>query len=464
MDKILPNNYQAECAVLGGLLISENNFEETSELSASSFYDPRNRDIYAAMRKLFNDKKPINIITVQEELERSKSTVPSMYLIDVSNCVATSVGLKEHVRIVKDKANRRQFISLLYELLEKSFDDSTDYSNFSEIVYQKTWQISEGRDNEDVLMCEAKKIMLENIDMAEKGIELGIPTGFPEIDKRSGGFSLGDLIVIGADTSVGKTSLAWTFATNAAKEGYPIGYFSLEMSPSQLFGRAVSRESMIVASRITNPSCSGERKLSKEELNRVKSVSEEIEKYPIFIANARTVESICLKVRVWVRKFGIKGVYIDYLQILATSSKITSETNFLTNVTRKFQQLAKELNIFICLLSQFSRPTAGESNAVSLHRLRGSQEIASAADVIILITRPEQDGTRFPYGFEQISTRGTALIDIKKGRNIGTFKFVCRYDAEHTTFFPIKGNPPLASLDSEKNAIKVENDKSSLYF
>lgn len=458
-QKILPQCIDAERAVLGAIISFSCSDEILGVLKVETFYDPKNKEVFSAIKNLRANGKPVDLISVCEELKTEKSHVDETYIVELTNCVATSAGLQNHVYILLDKAYRRSLISVADCIMKKAYDDAMDISGVIEESQSKICQLTLGKVSGEFTMGDAKEQLQERIRKAQEGVELGVPTGFPDIDRRAGGLPLGEFIVIAADTSVGKTSLAWAFAINAAKSGNPIGFISLEMAPYQLFGRAVSNESRVEASRIINPSCTEPRKLNNEELNAINSVARTMEKLPIFIADIRTVEGICAKVKQWVVKKNIKGVYIDYIQILATSGRITNETSFFTNLARRFQRLAKELNIFVCVLSQLSRASVGDYPTPGLQRIRGSQEIPGAADTVIMISRPEQDGTKYPKEFEQISTRGTALIEIKKGRNIGTFKFVCRYDAEHTTFFPIKGNPPLASLDSTAGSVP----RSALY-
>lgn len=458
-SKIFPQNIGAERAVLGAIISFSCSNEILGVLKSETFYDPRNKEVFSAIKKLRDNGRPVDIISVSEELKAEKSNVDATYIVELTNCVATSAGLQNHVNILLDKADRRSLISLADCIMKKAYDDAMDISDVKDESANEICQMTLGKALGDFSMRDAKEQLLERIKKAQEGVELGVPTGFPDIDRGCGGFSLGDLVVIGADTSVGKTSLAWTFAINAAQKGNPIGYISLEMAPYQLFGRAVARETHVNASRIVNPSCAVPRKLNQDELGEINASAIKIETLPIYIADIRTVEGICAKVRLWATRKKIKGVYIDYLQILSASGQVQNETSFLTNVARRFQRLAKELNIFVCVLSQLSRASVGDYPTPGLQRIRGSQEIPGAADTVIMISRPEQDGTKYPKEFEQISTRGTALIEIKKGRNIGTFKFVCRYDAEHTTFFPIKGNPPLASLDSTTESVS----RSALY-
>ena len=458
-QKILPQSIDAERAVLGAIISFSCSDEILGVLKSETFYDPRNKEVFSVIKNLMANGRPVDLISVCEELKAEKSDVDATYIVELTNCVATSAGLQNHVNILLDKADRRSLISLANCIMKKAYDDAMDISDVKDESANEICQMTLGKALGDFTMRDAKEQLLERIHKAQEGVELGVPTGFPDIDRRAGGLPLGEFIVIAADTSVGKTSLAWAFAINAAEKGNPIGFISLEMAPYQLFGRAVSNASRVEASRIINPSCTEPRKLNNEELNAINSVAKTMENLPIFMADIRTVDGICAKVQQWVSRKKIKGVFIDYVQILATSGRISNETSFLTNVARRFQRLAKELNIFVCVLSQLSRTSTGDFPTPSLQRIRGSQEIPSAADTVIMISRPEQDGTRYPKGFEKISTKGTALIDVQKGRNMGIFKFVAYYDAELTTFSPIIGNPPLASLDSTTESVS----RSALY-
>jgi len=448
-----PHDVEAECAVLGALLIEPAAFQKVTFLTADMFYDSRNHKVFEGIFSLFSQNKPLDYVTLRTQLLADKlfDEESVAYIFDISTNVYTSAFIEEHAFIVHELYKKRQLHLLGNTLKDKTSDFSENVDDIIDSLLDELCRLSNGFSCKDITMHDAKAMMMERIRKAFLGEELGVPTGFREIDSKAGGFSLGDLIIIGADTSVGKSALAWTIAVNAAANGSPIGFVSLEMSPAQLFGRAVACNTLICSGRITNPTAHGDRMLSDSEIGMIEHASDKIERLPIYIADIRTVESICAKVKMWVLKYGIKGVFIDYLQILATSGSNTNETTFLTNTARRFQQLAKEHNIFVCLLSQFSRPISGESNNASLKRLRGSQEIASAADMVILVSRPEQDGTSYPKPFEEISTHGTALIDIRKGRNIGTSKFVVHFDSNTTTFRSFDGQPPLKKDDPQDN-------------
>lgn len=446
--KLQPQNIMVEQMVLGALMNFQNAYTKVQMLTEDAFYDKRHQIIFAAIKSLRAKDKPVDLVTVMEEIERTGKVTDELrnYILEVYSSVSTSANIEEHSLVVLDRAVRRRLIEMANDLMIKAYDESTDMTVLTEDTINEMSKLSCNNIFSEITMAEATEQMLERITQAQSGVEMGVPTGFSELDSR-GGFSLGDLVVIGADTSVGKSSLAWNIAVNAASKGYPIGYVTLEMSPAQLSGRAASRRSFLPAGKITNPAASGDRKLNPSEMQLLRNVAEEIKPLLIYISESSSDEQIYSQIKTWVYRHKVKGVFIDYLQILsATNNSFNTETEFLTNVSRRLKNLAKKLDIFICVLSQFSRPQGG-ANQLGLSRLRGSQEIASASDITILISRPEIDNTVYPRGFEDISTIGTALIDVKKGRNIGTFKFIVRYDSSTTTFSSIDGELPLAVDD-----------------
>lgn len=458
--QIPPQAPDAEVAVLGALVQFAKAYDTVPYLTTDCFFDMRHKRIFEAVRSLASQGRAIDILTVPEEMKRLQTFQDgdNMYVIELTSSVCTYANIEYHVAVLMDRMKRRAMIALAKEMLSKAYEPRADICAIAEDASIEMTNISCNDVSSSITMKEASEQMMERIMKALDGVEQGVPTGFPELDSN-GGFCLGDLIVIGADTSVGKSALAWTIANNAARKGAIIGYITMEMSPAQLCGRSVAHSAVITSSRITNPATSGQLKLTSGELSLICNVTEEIKQLPILISEASSDEKVFSQIKIWAQRNKVKGVFVDYLQILATmNKKFNTETEFLTHVSRRLKQLAKELNIFICVLSQFSRPQ-GMSKSPDLTRLRGSQEIASAADMVMLLLRPEQDGSSYPNGFEKISTRGTALIDIKKGRNVGTGKFVVSFCGETAHFAPIIGEPPLAANDPPANTatIKIDN-------
>ena len=460
----IPCNIEAECAVLGAILIDSSAISKVSFLTTEMFYDSRNRRIFEVAKKLFSKSKGIDIISVKTLLGKEEifqgNEVP--YLTSLTYSVVTSVNILEHAKIIKALWQKRQLLNIVHEVENETSDYGISPEESIDNLLDKIAKISNTCSSFEEKMSDAKDQMMERIRKAIHGETLGALTGFPEIDNGCGGFSYGDLITIGAETSVGKSAFAWTVAVNIASNDVPIGFFTLEMLPYQLFGRNISHITGINSARITNPSPYGKRALTDSEIRSIEEAAKESENLPIYFSQNRTIESICAQAKQWIIRYQIKGIFIDFLQILANEKANINETTFLTSVVVKLQQLAKENNIFICLLSQLSRPGVGVSNMPTLQRLRGSHGIATASDMVILISRPEQDRTMYPSPFENISIKGTALIDIQKGRNVGTSKFMVKFDAETTTFRSFDGPLPQTEDEPSRPLISYNDVFSSI--
>ena len=261
-------------------------------------------------------------------------------------------------------------------------------------------------------------------------------TGFRHIDER-GGFFPSDLVVIAAESSQGKTSFAMDIAVNIAKDGVPVAVYTMEMRKAQLSTRVLAQETKINSRLIM-----GER-LNSDEVERINKTIARLRNLPVYFDESSTtsINTIYFSIRTLARRMGVKMVVVDYLQILSTNQKVVNLEAFYGEVTRRLKNLAKDLNICIVLLSQLSR--GYDTVEPSLSRLRGSGQINEAADMTFLIYRPEYYGKHYTGTFAMIDPKGTALIECAKGRNVGTYSFVCGFDAEHTHFYDEENLPRL---------------------
>jgi replicative DNA helicase len=267
-------------------------------------------------------------------------------------------------------------------------------------------------------------------------------TGFKDFDER-GGFKPSNLILIGADSSQGKTSLADSIALNIAKSGSPIAVYSMEMTGVQLMTRIAAIESNIPSFVISD------RAMTENQLKTFNQAIGRLEHLPMYFddRSSSSIDTIISSIRSLYLKHHIKGVFIDYLQILSVNSKNTNTEYLLAECARHLKNLAKELNIFVVLLSQLSRDL--QSPEPTLARLRGSGQVNEAADMTILIYRPEYyiktygKVLHYPGSFKNVSTNGTALINVAKNRNGETFQFVCGFDEKTTKFYDLDDVPQL---------------------
>ena len=369
---------------------------------------------------------------VMEELLRKKSTISPYELTELSGC--TTPYLEQYVAVVFDKYKRRQFFEIGCYLRANSFDETEDIMDVYEEVGRRMDGIFPDADNAVHTIKEAIKGVYENIDRNYKGTSrlTGYPTGFSEFDGKSGGLQTSDLIIIAADTSSGKTSLAIKISMNA---GCPVAFYSMEMKKEQVAARMMSIQSGVPANEILYS------RLASGQLQSIDKGVARLEKLPIYFDDRSTsnIESILASIRMMKIKYGIKGVIVDYLQILNVNMKTANKEQQMGDVARRLKNLAKDLDIWIIALSQLSRDK--ENPVPTLARLRDSGQIAEASDVVMLIYRPELYGKRYPEPYMHSSVSGTAMIDVAKGRNIGLLKFIVGFDKPTTNFYELDEIP-----------------------
>jgi len=259
---------------------------------------------------------------------------------------------------------------------------------------------------------------------------LGIASGFKDIDKFTGGWQETDLIIVGGASSMGKTSFALALAYNAAKyTNTPTVIFSYEMSALQLIRRLASMESEINNKYITNGT------LSNDELLKIHESIGHIEKLPINIdeGNLTSLSYLVHRIKEYVKTKKVKLVMIDYLQLVSSKNKAGSREQEVSKVARTLKNLAKELNITVIALSQLNRGVGMRNNSKpTLADLRESGEIEQAADVVMLIYRPEYYGIEFNDDGKE--SKGTANIIFAKGRNIGVGEVTLKFKSAITKF------------------------------
>lgn len=432
-NETLPHSDEAERLVLGTVMNEKNALPFVREmLPVEAFYQDKHREIYRSIIDVADKGNFPDIVMVMEELLRKKSTISPYELTELSGC--TTPYLEQYVAVVFDKYKRRQFFEIGCYLRANSFDETEDIMDVYEEVGRRMDGIFPDADNAVHTIKEAIKGVYENIDRNYKGTSrlTGYPTGFSEFDGKSGGLQTSDLIIIAADTSSGKTSLAIKISMNA---GCPVAFYSMEMKKEQVAARMMSIQSGVPANEILYS------RLASGQLQSIDKGVARLEKLPIYFDDRSTsnIESILASIRMMKIKYGIKGVIVDYLQILNVNMKTANKEQQMGDVARRLKNLAKDLDIWIISLSQLSRDK--ENPVPTLARLRDSGQIAEASDVVMLIYRPELYGKRYPEPYMHSSVSGTAMIDVAKGRNIGLLKFIVGFDKPTTNFYELDEIP-----------------------
>lgn len=410
----------SEELVLGSLLKSDC-WEEVSFLTEDCFSTAVNRDIFRGVKRIIDRGEKPDILLIRYETD-----IPVSAIVDLP----MTLDVYPHARVIQEAAQKNKLTSTLESLKP---DDSVE--EMIAKVNSSIEQILTNREEKIRSFSDATKDVIEIINENIKGNTRGTLTGFTEYDRHTGGLQEGDLTIIAAASSQGKTSFALNIAKNIASEGTRLAIYSLEMSDIQLTSRIISSVSGLSSKSILY------QKMSNEMIREFDTGVGKIQDLGIYFDDRSTssIETIIQSIRKMVFKYRISGVVIDYLQILSITNKSMTEEQFLGYVTRRLKNLAKELNIWVLALSQLNRKNA--ENAPSLADIRASGQIVEAADNVVFIYRPELYSRSYPAPFASTSTIGTAMIDFAKGRSVGITKFILGFKQEQTLFYNLNELP-----------------------
>lgn len=432
----LVNDPKAEQYVIGSLLVDPTAYTLVSQyLDEDCFYEPMCRDIWKAVDNMGKQGMPIDVISVSAELSKQKSNVTALDLMNISAQIASSAHVEYHAIRLQDLGRRRKLWVVGQQLSKVGLSEEILTADAHQEAIESIGGVFEKADGVftlDDAMNSLNEIMVKNATVG--GVTTGTKTGMERFDEK-GGLQKSDLIIVAGETSQGKTSLALCMTRHAIENGAKVAFYSMEMTKEQLTARLLSAKTNIPANNILY---SGS--LAPSEIRMIDDARGKLPGENLFFDDKSTsnIDSILLSIRMLKMQKDIDGAVVDYLQILNVNSRSTSfsREQAMGDAARRFKNLAKELNIWIIALSQLSR----DSNCPepNLNRLRDSGQIGEAADVVILVYRAEYYNRAYPAPFDNkddYPTDGTAMIDVAKGRNIGTFKFFMGFNKNTTNFF-----------------------------
>lgn len=428
--KVPPQAKDLEEAVLGAIMVEKSAFDIVSEiLKPECFYVESNQRIYRAMQSLQQKNLPIDLLTVVEELKvREELDVVGgpYYVSKLTNSVVSSANIEAHSRIVVQKFIQRELIRISGEIIGDAYEDSTDVFDLLDSAEGKLFKISNEHLKKNFVSIDVALVKtiqrIEDI-RTNPGDFTGVPSGFDILDQITWGWQPTDLIVLAARPSVGKTAFALNLARNAALHPVKptaVGFFSLEMSTSQLVMRILSAESEIWLEKIARG------RLEEHEMKQLyKKGIQPLASAPIHIDDtaALNIFELRAKCRRLKSKHNVGLIIIDYLQLMSGTSedKYSNREQQISRISRDLKGLAKELNIPIIALSQLSREVEkrGANNTgqkmPQLSDLRESGAIEQDADMVMFLYRPEYyDITSNEYGE---SNAGETHVKIAKHRN-----------------------------------------------
>ena len=421
--KLPPQAIELEEAVLGALMLDNEALSDTIDiLKPEYFYKIEHQKIFDSIIVLFNESKPVDILTIIEQLKKSgelENIGGAFYITQLTNNVASSANTEYHARIIVEKFIQRSLIQISSSIIKDSFDETIDVFDLLSNAEQELFSVTEGSLRKSYSkMSELISSAINNIEELknkEDGLS-GVPSGFSRLDRVTSGWQKSDLVIIAARPGMGKTALALTMCRNIAiNHKTPIGIFSLEMSTDQLVNRLISSESEIPSNKLRKGN------LEEYEFVQLHEKIKDLAEAPIYIDDTPglSVFELRAKARRLVKNHGVKIIIVDYLQLMtAGGNKIGNREQEISTISRSLKGIAKELKIPVIALSQVNRGVESRTSTSKrpiLADLRESGAIEQDADIVTFIYRPEYYKI---YEWENSDdSRGQAEIIIAKHRN-----------------------------------------------
>ena len=438
--------YDKECelCVLGTLLSERNAIHQVRELlNPKCFYVDFHSEVYCAILAMTDRGDRADIVNIMPELKKRNIKFKPYDIAFIAQ--NHTFDLVQYACRLNELEKRRSIYDMGQYLVTNGSNESEDIEDVIQSANDKLSSIFGSLDNHVKMAGDYMSEVYQRVNDNLNSISIpGTPTGFHEIDDK-GGFQPTNLIVCAAESSQGKTAFANAIALTAAKSGTKIAFYSMEMSGAQLMTRLAAIESGIPVSTLTNE------KLTNEQIRSFDRSVASLSKLGIYFDDRSTsnIETILASIRSIVIKYHVQGVVIDYLQIVTINKKGSNVEEAIAEAARRLKNIAKELNIWVLALSQLSRDN--QNPLPSVNRLRGSGQINEAADITILLYRPEVYNKRYPEPFQSTNPNGTAMIDIAKGRNVGVFKFIVGFNAATTHFYELNERPILPFTENKSD-------------
>lgn len=393
-ERSLPHNLEVERSILGAVLLDNQAFNSAAQVvGADDFFGDSNRVIFTAMSALSERNEGIDPITLRAQLEKDDAldrAGGNAYISSLIDGMPTGGNVEQYARLVKDKASLRSLIGTSNEIIGMAMEGAVDTDELLDRAEHQIFEISEAKIRKGFLSVRdvAHDTMREIEELMERGdFVTGTPTGFSRLDAMTAGLQKGDLFILAARPSMGKTAFAINVAQHVALEaGGSVGIFSLEMSVQQLIRRMVTGVAQVDAHKLSTGF------LSNEDKEKLLDALHRLSETKIFIDDsaAITVLEMRAKARRLSAEHGLDLLVVDYLQLMRGTTRTDNRNLEIGEISRGLKALAKELAIPVIALSQLSRaPETRSGHRPQLSDLRESGNLEQDADVVAFIFRPE---------------------------------------------------------------------------
>lgn len=424
IQRIPPNNIEAEQSVLGAMLLDKEAISAATEfISGDDFYREVHKEIFDAIVDIYNKGEPVDLITLTEKL-KTRNTLEAVggitFLTNLMDAVPTTYNVKYYAKIVEDKSLLRKLIKSSNETIQKSYEASEEVGEIIDNAEKGIFNISLNRSTQGFVHL--KNILNANFDRIEqlylsKGKITGVPTGFHDLDNKLSGLQKSDLILIAARPSMGKSSFMMNIVQHAAvREKVTTAIFSLEMSKEQLTQRLLCSEALIDAHRLRIGD------INEDEWVKLARAMGPLSEAPIYIDDTPSIS--ITEMRAKSRRLKLEHdlglIVIDYLQLMQGKGHAESRQQEISEISRSLKALAREINVPVVALSQLSRaPEMRADHRPVLSDLRESGAIEQDADVVMFLYRDE-------YYHPDTDKKNIGEVNISKQRNgpTGTVELV----------------------------------------
>ncbi|PIR73306.1 MAG: replicative DNA helicase [Candidatus Moranbacteria bacterium CG10_big_fil_rev_8_21_14_0_10_35_21] len=434
--KMPPHNIEAEQSVLGALMLDKDAIIKVADLlKTGDFYKDAHNTIYDAILELYEEREPIDVLSLSNKLEEKKQLERiggSSYLTDLVNSVPSSSNIAHYAKVVQKKSTLRKLITSASKIVEMGYKESEDVEKILDEAEQSLFAVSQKYIKQDfVPIKNILEAAFNRIDELHKGDHKlrGTPSGFPDLDNILAGFQKSDLIILAARPSIGKTTLALDLARNiATQEKIPVGIFSLEMSSDQLIDRMLAAQAGVDLWRLRTGRLKSEE--GDDDFQRIGEAMGVLSEAPIFIDDTGTAN--IMEIRTMARRLQAEHkvgvIIIDYLQLMEGRSGGDNRVNEISEISRALKQLARELNIPVIALSQLSRAVESRSPQIpKLSDLRESGSIEQDADIVMFLYREDREKPDTP-------NKNIVEVHIAKHRNGPVGRISLYFNENSTTF------------------------------
>jgi len=432
-ERIPPHNEEAERCALGAAMLSRDAlFDVIETVKADDFYNESHREIFKAIMELYRDNKPVDMLTICEELKTRKALEMvggRAYVATLTSEVPSTVNAGEYAKIVSEKATLRQLIDTAGDIMNKSYDGKDDPEQILNFAESGIFQIGQKRQKSDYTPIQ--EVLLKAVEIVDaasrnQGGVVGIPTGFKDLDALTSGLHRSNLIILAARPAMGKTAFALNIAQQTAtKAGTSVLIFSLEMAREELGQRLLAIQARVEMQKLKTGT------LERKDWDRLNMALDELHNSKIFIDDTPGISIMEMrnKCRRLKAEHGLDLVIIDYLQLMQGDGRSESRQQEISAISRNLKLLAREMDCPVIVLSQLSRaPELRTDHRPILSDLRESGSIEQDADIVIFLYRDDY------YNPDNSEKHGICEVNLAKHRSGPTDKVELTWVERYTKF------------------------------